>query len=77
MVGTKIMGVKFIIIDEISLLSLESLSDIHKYIVGALLATLPTNIVNYDEIKNNIQSKPFGGLHVLFCGFYQHHYIHP
>ena len=71
-VGSKILGVKLIIIDEISLLSFESIHDIHTYIVGALLATLSPNTANYEQRKIEINSQPFGGLHVLFCGdFYQ------
>ena len=71
-VGSKILGVKFIIIDEISLLSFESIYDIHTSIVAALLATLSPLNKDYDDRKNEIKSKPFGGLHILFCGdFYQ------
>ena len=63
-VGEKIKGIK-LIIDEISLISLEVLYEIHYRIQSALLAITPNTD---NEKRRNIESKSFGGIHVLLCG---------
>ena len=67
-VGAKINGIKLIILDEVSLLSFETLLEIHTRIVGGLLSTIPNTTKQNQERRHEISSKPFGGLHVLFCG---------
>lgn len=66
-VGKLIEGVKLIIINEISLLSLEELAEIHERLKSALLTTTE------DELERaTIQNSPFGGVHILLTGdFYQ------
>ena len=67
-VGAKIKGIKLIILDEVSLLSFETLYEIHTRIVGGLLATIPNTSKQSQKRREEIRSKPFGGIHILFCG---------
>ena len=64
-VGHKILGVQFIIIDEVSLISYSDLHDFEQRIKKSILATIPISQV---ERRRQVESKPFGGLHVLYCG---------
>ena len=66
-VGAKIKGIKLIVLDEVSLLSFEALLEIHTRIVDGLLSTI-SNTKQNQQKRHEISSKPFGGLHVLFCG---------
>lgn len=62
-VGTKLNGLKFIVMDEISMISLQTLYEISERQKEAMISIAQSN----EEIEN-IKSKPFGGLHVLFTG---------
>jgi DNA replication protein DnaC len=62
-VGTKLNGLKFIVIDEISMISLQTLYEISERQKEAMIS-----ITQSDEEIRYIRSKPFGGLHVLFTG---------
>ena len=64
-VGHKILGVKFIILDEVSLISYSDLYDFEQRIKKSILATIP---ISQKERRQQVESKPFGGLHVLYCG---------
>ena len=68
-VGAKILGLKFIVIDEISLLSCEDFGAFEERIKKAILATISTTDILR---RQQVESLPFGGLHLLICGdFYQ------
>ena len=62
-VGERFRGTKLLVIDEISMINLESLSEIsYRHQQGMLAMT-------EDDIeKNEIMAKPFGGTHILFTG---------
>ena len=64
-VGQKILGVKLVIIDEISLTSLENLNEISERFKKALLSTVSSED---RELREQIKNEPFGGLHVLLVG---------
>jgi len=76
-IARKIMGARFLIIDELSLIGEISLLEIHEIIKQALTywfndnnsnSTQQKNWTNPKQIYNNINTLPFGGLHVLFAG---------
>lgn len=66
-VGAKLCGIKLAVLDEISMINLETLYEISERQKESMLA--------YTEDKNeraNNKSKAFGGIHMLFTGdFYQ------
>lgn len=68
------MGARFLIIDEVSLVSCENLVEIHERLKLVMISCLndpqrPRDIINDAKIMKNIQTLPFAGLHVLFSGF--------
>lgn len=66
-IAAKFNGTKLLIIDEISMIGLESLYLIKERIKRALIH----NAIDDNE-KNNIQQSAWGGLHVILAGdFYQ------
>ena len=71
----RFIDLKVLILDEISLLGLEDLLEIHERLVEifCLLYVENTTGNDYDENEiNNIKEKPFGGVHMIFSGdFYQ------
>jgi hypothetical protein len=62
-VGANIKGAKFLILDEVSLVSLEQIFSIHERLQKALLTT-----TDYDSEREYIMRTPFGGIHILFAG---------
>jgi len=74
-IARRIMGARFLIIDEISLLGTKHILKIDKILKQVLLAWFYDPERNRrDTIKNknilkNITTLPFGGLHVLFSGY--------
>ena len=72
-VGSKIAGVKLIVLDEISMINLETLNEISE----RQIAAMGTQISDPTE-RLNLKSKHFGGVHILFTGdFYQLKPIQP
>lgn len=74
-IARKIMGARFLIIDEISLLGTKNILKIDNTLKQALLAWFydpqrnrRTTKENTNILKN-IKTLPFGGLHVLFSGY--------
>jgi hypothetical protein len=66
-IGAKIKGVKCVILDEISMLSLSNLHIFESRIRHGV-ATNSDNIIE----RNNILNTPFGGIHIILSGdFYQ------
>ena len=63
LIGKNLRGVKLIIIDEISMISFESLYEISETIKNALLTTCDD-----EEIIQAITTRPFGGIHILLTG---------
>ena len=63
MLGKKFEGMRLLILDEIAMISLESLHFIERE-VAAAMATLGET----PDEKHDIELKPFGGLHVVFSG---------
>ena len=73
-IARKIMGARFLIIDEISLVGCKNLIEIDSILRQVLLAwyhdpTQDRRITLHPNILKNINTLPFGGLHVLFAGF--------
>jgi PIF1-like helicase len=66
-VGAKLLGIKLAVLDEISMINIETLYEISERQKEAMLAYVE------DEIEREyIKSTPFGGVHMLFTGdFYQ------
>ena len=64
-VGLKIKGVELLIIDEVSLVSLQDLYEISERFIAAKLTTVPSDNI---QLRNLISSQPFGGIHVLLVG---------
>ena len=64
-IGQNLRGVKLIIIDEISMISYESIYDISETIKAALLTTCDEED---EESRKFITNNPFGGVHILFTG---------
>ena len=64
-IGVKIKGVKLLIIDEVSLVSLQDLYEISERLIAAKLTTISSDNV---QLRDEISSKPFGDMHVLFVG---------
>jgi hypothetical protein len=62
-VGANLRGTKLLILDEISLVSLDSLYEISERVKAALCSQESDG-----SIIAAIKEKPFGGLHILFCG---------
>lgn len=62
-VYSHIKGVKLIIIDEISMVSLESLHEISRRICEAICTSVPD-----PKERSSINSKPFGGITTILCG---------
>jgi DNA replication protein DnaC len=66
-VGAKILGIKLAVLDEISMINLETLYEISERQKQAMLA-----YVEDKTEREYIKSTPFGGVHMLFTGdFYQ------
>ena len=66
-VGAKVLGVKLIVLDEISMINLEDLNDISERQIAAMGTT-----TSDENVRLNYQSQHFGGVHMLFTGdFYQ------
>ena len=66
-VGTKLQGVKIAILDEISMINLETLHEISERQKQAML-----EFTDDENEREAIKSKPFGGLNMIFTGdFYQ------
>ena len=66
-VGAKVLGVKLIVLDEISMINLEDLNDISERQISAMRTQ-----TSDDNLRNSYQSQHFGGVHILFTGdFYQ------
>jgi len=61
--GKKLEGLRLLILDEIAMISLKSL-----YIIERTVAAAMATLAKTDEEKKAIESKPFGGLHVIFSG---------
>ena len=62
-IGEKFAGTKLGVLDEISMINLESLAEIsHRHRQGLLAVT------SDNDERHNIMTKPFGGLHMLFTG---------
>ena len=53
------------IIEEVSLISLEDLNEISERFIAAKLSTIPSH---ERELREAIRREPFGGIHVLFVG---------
>ena len=64
-VGLKIKGVKLLIIDEVSLVSLQDLYEISERFIAAKLTTIPSTDTT---LRDEIRGQPFGGIHVLLVG---------
>jgi hypothetical protein len=62
-VGANLRGTKLMILDEISLISLDSLYEISERVKSALCSQ-----ESDDRVRAAIKAKPFGGLHTLICG---------
>lgn len=62
-VGEKFRGTKLAVLDEISMINLESIFEISKRHQHALLA-----VTDDQTEKNAIKEQPFGGMHILFTG---------
>jgi hypothetical protein len=60
---TRLQSVRLLVIDEVSMISLESLKDLSRRISQAL-ASGTTNISEREQILK----REFGGLHVIYCG---------
>ena len=72
-VGSKISGVKLIVLDEISMINLQTLNEISERQIAAM-GTQTSDPV----LRNSFKSKHFGGVHMLFTGdFYQLRPIDP
>ena len=76
-IARRIMGSRFLIIDEISLVGCKQLLEINEKLKEIMTAwfndPLRRNHGNSNDNKRilkNIQTLPFAGLHVLFTGFY-------
>jgi hypothetical protein len=66
-VGAKLLGIKLAVLDEISMINLETLYEIS----GRQKEAMPAYVEDENERKL-IESQPFGGVHMLFTGdFYQ------
>jgi PIF1-like helicase len=66
-VGAKLLGIKLAVLDEISMINLETLYEISERQKEAMLA-----YVEDENERKLIESQPFGGVHMLFTGdFYQ------
>ena len=66
-VGAKISGLKLLVIDEISMINLETLAEISSRQIEAMLSQ-----TDDESDRNVISSQLFGGIHVLItCDFYQ------
>lgn len=61
--GKLMRSVKLIILDEVSMVSLQSLQEISQRIVEAL-----STLEEYHDIRSALKSAPFGGIHIIFCG---------
>ena len=62
-VGERFRGTRLLVIDEISMINLESLSEIsYRHQQGMLAMT------DDEDERSLIKSKPFGGTHILFTG---------
>jgi hypothetical protein len=73
-IARRIMGARFLIIDEISLVGCRQLLKIDSVLRQVLIAwfydpTRNRRSTNDTQVLKNIQNLPFGGLHVLFAGF--------
>ena len=62
-VGSKISGVKLIVLDEISLINLQTLNEISERQIAA-----KGTQTSHPVLRNSFQSKHFGGVHMLFTG---------
>lgn len=62
-VGEKFKGTKLAVLDEVSMINLESISEISKRHQQALLS-----VTDDPTEKEAINAKPFGGMHILFTG---------
>ena len=62
-IGENFRGTKLAVIDEISMINLESIAEISQRHQQGLLA-----ITDGDDEKELIKQKPFGGMHMLFTG---------
>lgn len=62
-IGAKFNGTKLGVLDEISMISLENLSEMSSRHIDGQLA-----ITESEDERNIIKSKPFGGMHMLFTG---------
>jgi hypothetical protein len=72
-VGSKIAGVKLIVLDEISMINLETLNEISERQIAAM-GTLTSDPI----LRQSQKCKHFGGVHMLFTGdFYQLKPIQP
>jgi hypothetical protein len=61
--GRNIQGLKFVVLDEVSMISCEDLYTIHDRITAAIAATIE------DPVERRRKcAMPFGGLHMLFVG---------
>ncbi|MCP4182155.1 MAG: hypothetical protein GY761_02395, partial [Hyphomicrobiales bacterium] len=61
--GEYMRSVKLIILDEVSMVSLESLQEISQRIVEAL-----STVEEHYAVRSELKTAPFGGIHVIFCG---------
>lgn len=61
--GEYMRSVKLIILDEVSMVSLQSLQEISKRIVEAL-----STVDEHYGIRSELKAAPFGGIHIIFCG---------
>jgi hypothetical protein len=72
-VGSKIAGVKLIVIDEISMINLETLNEISERQIAAMGTQTSDPL-----LRQSLKEKHFGGVHILFTGdFYQLKPIEP
>ena len=72
-VGSKIAGVKLIVLDEISMINLETLNEISERQIAAMGTQTSDPI-----LRQSLKEKHFGGVHILFTGdFYQLKPIEP
>ena len=60
-VGSKISGIKLIVLDEISMINLQTLNEISEHQIAAM-GTHTSDPV----LRNSFQSKHFGGVHMFF-----------
>jgi ATP-dependent DNA helicase PIF1 len=66
-VGAKLLGVKLIILDEISMINLDNLNEISARQIQAMCTQ-----TSDESERRKFKSMPFGGVHILFTGdFYQ------